>query len=47
MKEYTVEVTSTTTVTVEAEDAESAIRKACETYWEQDADAVDGKIVDP
>lgn len=47
MKEYTVEVTSVTTVTVEAENEDEATMLACGKAWEYDADSVDGVIVGP
>lgn len=47
MKEYTVEVTSVTTVTVEAENEDEATTKACEEAWKFDADSVDVVIVGP
>lgn len=47
MKEFAVEVTSVTTVTVEAEDEDEAIDKACEIYWEFDAEEVNAKVVEP
>lgn len=47
MKEYTVEVTSVTTVTVEAENEDEAIMLACGKAWEYDAESMDGKIVEP
>ena len=46
MKEFTVEVTSVTTVTVEAENEDEAIDKACEIAWEYDADEINGKILE-
>lgn len=45
MKEYTVQVTSVTTVTVEAENEDEATMLACGKAWEYDADSVDGVIV--
>ena len=45
MKEYTVEVTSVTTVTVKAENEDEAIEMACRMAWEYDADEIDGKIL--
>lgn len=45
MKEYTVEVTSVTTVTVEAENEDEATMLACEKAWEYDADSVDGVVL--
>lgn len=47
MKEYTVEVTSVTTVTVEAENEAEATTLACGEAWKYDADSVDGVIVGP
>lgn len=44
MKEYTVKVTSVTTLTVEAES--EAIDKACEMAWEYDADEKTGEVLE-
>ncbi len=46
MKEYTVKVTSVTTLTVEAESEDEAIDKACEMAWEYDADEKNGEILE-
>ena len=45
MKKFIVEVTSVTTVTVEAENENEAIDKACEIAWEYDADEVNAIIL--
>ena len=45
MKSYTVEVTTITTLTVEAENEEEAMDKACGMAWEYDADSNDAKII--
>lgn len=45
MKEFTVKVTSITTLTVEAESEDEAIDKACEKAWEYDADEKTGEIL--
>lgn len=47
MKEYTVEVTSVTTVTVEAENEDEATTLACGEAWKYDADSVDGVVLGP
>lgn len=47
MKEYTVQVTSVTTVTVEAENEDEATMLACGKAWEYDADSVDGVVLGP
>ncbi len=46
MKEFTVKVTSITTLTVEAESEDEAIEKACEKAWEYDADEKTGEILE-
>lgn len=46
MKEFTVKVTSTTTLTVKAESEDEAIDKACEKAWEYDADEKTGEILE-
>ena len=46
MKEFTVKVTSITTLTVEAESEDEAIDKACEKAWESDADETTGEILE-
>ncbi len=45
MKEFIVEVTTVTTVTVEAENEDEAIDKAYEIAWEYDADENNAKIL--
>lgn len=45
MNKYTVEVTSVTTVEVEAESQDRAIEEACGRAWEFDADSVDAKVI--
>ena len=45
MKEFIVEVTSVTTVTVEAWNEDEAIDKACGIAWEYDADEINAKIL--
>lgn len=47
MKEYTVEVTSVTTVTVKAENEDEATTLACGEAWKYDADSIDGVILGP
>lgn len=47
MKEYTVEVTSVTTVTVKAENEDEATTLACGEAWKYDADSVDGVVLGP
>ena len=46
MKKYTVKVSRIMYLEVEAEDADSAIDKACEVAWEYDADENNGVIID-
>lgn len=46
MREFTVKVTTVTTLTVEAESKDEAIDKACEMAWEYDADEKTGEIVE-
>lgn len=46
MREFTVKVTSITTMTVEAESEDEAIDKACEMAWEYDADEKTGEILE-
>ena len=46
MKKYTVEVTSITTVEVEANSEDEATEKACGCAWEYDADSNTAKIID-
>lgn len=45
-REYTVKVTSITTVTVEAENEDEATEKACGEAWKYDADEINGEIVE-
>ena len=45
MKKYTVKVSRIMYLEVEAEDADTAIDKACEVAWEYDADESNGEIV--
>lgn len=45
MREFTVKVTTVTTLTVEAESKDEAIDKACEMAWEYDADEKTGKVL--
>lgn len=44
LKIYTVEVTSVTTVEVEANTREEAEEKACSIAWEHDADEINAEI---
>lgn len=46
MREFTVKVTSITTLDVEAESENEAIDKACEMAWEYDADEKTGEILE-
>mgnify|MGYP001082161599 FL=1 len=46
MKEFTVKVTTITTLTVEAATEDEAIDKACEMAWEYDADEKTGEILE-
>ncbi len=45
MREFTVRVTSITTLAVEAESEDEAIDKACEEAWKYDADEKTGEIL--
>ena len=45
MKKFTVKVTSITTLTVEAEDEDEAIDKACSEAREYGADEVNAEIL--
>ena len=44
-KEFTVKVTSITTLTVEAESEDEAIDKACSEAWKYDADEMNAEIL--
>lgn len=46
MKEFTVKVTSITTLTVEAKNEDEAIDRACSEAWEHDADEINAEILE-